>query len=469
MQILIVFLTFLLILTACVAPTGSTTAPTDVSEPEFATPLLNGTFGTSLLVTEWRGNSEGNVLFPLDSATGTALPGYTPISLGHTFFHAFSPDRDTLAVVSFPNQSNTQGSLVLIDVRAWKTRHLALEINGWVNRISFSPDGKRLAIAHGDSRYTLTIINIEQERITAQSKIESFVSHLKFTENGEALMLYRPTINSPNGMTAGPPQVLLLDAADLTPRWSAELEEVHDGIFPKDKNATPVNIHEPGQAFYISPGLVFAPNRDAFYVVHADSEKLTTVDFQSQTVETVEIQTKLTWFERLLAMTAGIAHAKIGDGITRQVVISPDGQYLYIVGVNSTTFEDNQGNWQMEQSPLGLEILKTSDGSRVDRIETDTTELSLSPDGRFLYLRNWGDSQDNKPWTEIFDTASGKLVTRKSGISGMPALLMNREFLLVSTYSTTETSHHMSVLEPDGSSVLAEWTDSKYVWWLTMP
>ncbi|HET6821446.1 MAG TPA: hypothetical protein VFH34_02295, partial [Anaerolineales bacterium] len=139
------------------------------------------------------------------------------------------------------------------------------------------------------------------------------------------------------------------------------------------------------------------------------------------------------------------------------------------VGVNNVTFEDNQGNWQMEQSPLGLEILQTSDGSRVDRIETDTTELSLSPDGRFLYLRNWGDSQDNIPWTEIFDTASGKFVTRKSGISGIPALLMNGEFLLVSTYSTAETSHHMSVLEPDGSSLLAEWTDSKYVWWLTTP
>ena len=469
MQILIVFLTFLLILTACAAPAQPTPISVEIFEPEQDIPILDGSFETSLLVTEWRGNSEGNILFPLDSTKGTALTGYTPISLGHTFFHAFSPDRDTLAVVSFPNQSNTQGSLVVIDVHAWKTRHLALEINGWVNSIIFSPDGKRLAIAHGDSRYTLTIINIEQERITAQSKIESFVSHLKFTENGEALMLYRPTINSPNGMTAGPPQVLLLDAADLTPRWSAELGEVHDGIFAKDENATPVNIYEPGQAFYISPGLVFAPNRDAFYVVHADSEKLTTVDFQSQTVETVEIQTKLTWFERLLAMTAGIAHAKIGDGITRQVVISPDGQYLYVVGVNSTTFEDNQGNWQMEQSPLGLEILKTSDGSRVDRIETDTTELSLSPDGRFLYLRNWGDSQDNKPWTEIFDTASGKLVARKSGISGMPALLMNGEFLLVSTYSTTETSHHMSVLEPDGSSVLAEWTDSKYVWWLTTP
>jgi hypothetical protein len=123
----------------------------------------------------------------------------------------------------------------------------------------------------------------------------------------------------------------------------------------------------------------------------------------------------------------------------------------------------------MEQTPLGLEILQTSDGSRVERIETDTTELSISPDGRFLYLRNWGSNQDNIPWTEIFEISSGQLVTRKSRVSGMPALLMNGEYLLVSTYSTAETSHHMSVLSPDGSNLLAEWTAPQYIWWLTTP
>ena len=469
MQLLPGLLTFVLLLTSCAAPAQPTMAPVNVNEPEFHAPVLDRTFETSLLVTEWKGGSKGNFLFPLDPATGTPLPDYTPISLGYTFFHAFSPDRETLAVVSFPNQSSTKGNLVLIDLRAWKTRYLALEINGWVNSIIFSPDGKRLAITHGDSRFTLTMVDIEQEVITAQNRVDSFVSRLQFTENGEELMLYRPTINSPHGMTAGPPQVLLLDAADLTQLWSAELEEVHDGIFPKDENVTSANIHEPGQAFYISPGLVFAPDRDALYIVHADSEKLTTVDFQSQTIETVGIQNKLTWFERLLTMTADVAHAKIGDGITRQAAISLNGQYLYIVGVNNSTFEDSQGNWQMEQTPLGLEILQTKDGSRVEQVETDTTELSLSPDGRFLYLRNWGDNQDNIPWTEIFDTASGKFVTRKSGISGVPALLMNGEFLLVSTYSTAETSHHMSVFAPDASRVLAEWTAPQYIWWLSTP
>jgi WD40 repeat protein len=443
--------------------------PVSLNEVESDAPVLDGTFETSLLVSEWRGASEGNILFPLDPTSGTALPGYQPISLGYTFSYAFSPDRNTLAAVSFPNEMNSRGSLLLIDLPTWKTQRFELGLRGWVNTMVFSPDGRQLAIAHGESRYKLTIVNIEEGMITAQSPTDSFVSRLKFAESGEALMLYSPTINTGNGLTANPPQVLLLNAADLTPRWSAGLEEVHDGIFPRDENVTLANIHEPGQAFYISPGLVFAPERDVLYVVHADSEKFTTVDFGNQNVKTIDIRAKLSWFEGFLSMTAGVAHAKIGDGITRQAVISPDGRFLYVVGVNSSTSQDQQGNWKMEQSPLGLEILQTSDGSRVERIETDTTELSISPDGRFLYLRNWGNNQDYIPWTEIFDTSSQQLVARTEKVSAMPALLMNGGYLLVSKYSTSETSHHMSVLEPDGSSVLAEWTAPEFLWWLTTP
>lgn len=469
MRFLPVFLTFLLILTACAAPAQPTLAPVEEIEPTSNAPVPDGTFESSLLVTEWRGSSKGNVLFPLDPATGTALTDYAPISLGHTFSHAFSPDRGTLAVVSFPNDLVSNGSLLLIELPTWETQRLELKLNGWVHSMVFSPDGKQLAIAHGESGFNLTTIDVTEGKITAQSQVDSYVSRLKFTEDGQSLMLYRPTIDSAQGLTAGPPKVLLLDAANLTERWSAEIANVHDGIFPKDETVTEETLYQPGQAFYVSPGLVFAPERDILYVVHADAEQLTTVDFASQTVGTVDIQPRLTWFEQLLSLTAGVAHAKIGDGISRQAMISPDGRFLYVVGVNSSTSVDEHGNWQMEQSPLGLDILATDDGIRLEHVDTDTTDVSMSPDGRFLYLRNWGSSEDNIPWTEILDIASGQFVTRKNGISGMPARLMNGEYLLASTYSTGETSHHMSILNPDGSVVLAEWSAPRYIWWLTAP
>lgn len=469
MQRLTVVLIFLLVLTACSAP--STPAPTlkEINAPESEPETVQGTFETSLLVTQWKGGANETVLLPLDPATGKPLPDYTPISLGQTAFHAFSPDRRTLAVVTYPNQSAYNGSLLLIDLSAWTSRRFELKLSGWVSTMVFSPNGQQLAIAHGESNFKLSLVKVEEGVIEAQTATDSIVTRLKFTENGEGLMLYRPTVDPSDRWKAGPPQIELLDAADLTRHWSAALENVHDGVYPRNEDVDSTNIYQPGQAFYISPGLTFAPDRDALYIVHADSERLTTVEFNSQRVETFEIEEKLSWFEQLLARTAGVAYAKIGDGITRQAVVSPDGQFLYVVGVNSVTHIDQQGSWQMEQTPLGLEVIDTSDGSRVDRIETDTTELSLSPDGSLLYLRNWGNNQDNIPWTEIYDLSTQKILARKEKIFANPVFLMNGEFLLASTYSTGETSHHMSLLQPDGSSVLAEWTDASYVYWLTTP
>ena len=89
--------------------------------------------------------------------------------------------------------------------------------------------------------------------------------------------------------------------------------------------------------------------------------------------------------------------------------------------------------------------------------------------GRFVYLRNWGNNENNLPWTEIFDTSSQHVVARKDKVAATPALLSNGKYRLVSTFSTSEYSHHMSILEPSGSSVLADWTGSHYISWLTPP
>ncbi|HXQ38563.1 MAG TPA: hypothetical protein VN843_31470, partial [Anaerolineales bacterium] len=126
--------------------------------------------------------------------------------------------------------------------------------------------------------------------------------------------------------------------------------------------------------------------------------------------------------------------------------------------------QDQMGNWPTSQTPLGLEIIRTSDGSQLEHLDTDSADLALSPDGRYLYLRNW---TTTVPWTEIFDTSKRQVITHKPWIYATPALRMNGKPLLVSTYSTSEFSHHMSIFQPDGSQLLHEWTSSGYISWLT--
>jgi hypothetical protein len=202
------------------------------------------------------------------------------------------------------------------------------------------------------------------------------------------------------------------------------------------------------------------------YIVHADSEQLTTVDFDKQQVRTVEIQSQLSWFERLLSLTAGIAHAKSADGTSKQAIVSPDGQLLYVVGVNNTSIVDQRGNSQITRTPLGLEIIQSSDKSRVGHVDTDATELSLSPDGRFLYLRNW---VDTSPWTEIFDTAVRQIIARQEAFYATPSPLMNGQFLLASTYVSPDGKYHMSVLRPSDLRVQADWIGPDFIDWLHTP
>jgi hypothetical protein len=152
-------------------------------------------------------------------------------------------------------------------------------------------------------------------------------------------------------------------------------------------------------------------------------------------------------------------------GPANRIAVPPDGQFLYVVGVHNESFQDSLGNIQMSQTPLGLEIVRTSDGSLTAHVETQAGELSLSPDGRFLYLRYWEDHY-SVPWTEVFDTSSNQIITRKAGLYASPALRMNGEPLLVSTYSLAENSHHMSISRPEDLSVLTEWAGSGYIAWL---
>ena len=481
MRLFTFLLTFLLILTACAAPAKDLsqtapqaeplleTAPTNVPVKPTAAPtraITTATFDDSLLVVEWKGRSEGNLLFPLDPATGEALPVYEPIPFGQGYSFAFSPDRSTLAAVTYLNDQATKGNLLLIDLDAWKTHSLELEPNGWVSAMVFSPDGKRLAIADGLSTYRLTIFDLEKGVIAAQKEEDFLITRLKFTSDNESLMLYGTVIENrytENEMSGGPPQVRLLDAADLSPRWSVDLKGVRDGIFPTNENVKP-DMSQPGTAMYLSPAVVFAPIQNTMYIAHADSDQLSVVDFDAQNVETLKIQTELSWFERLLSLTASLAHAKVADGTSKQAAISSDGQLLYVVGLRSESVQSTNGNWEVNHTPLGLEVIRTSDGSRVERFETNSSDLSLSTDGRLLYLRNW---KDETPWTEVFDLSTGQVLTHKEWMYGTPALRMNGESLLVSTYSTGEFSHHMSILQPDGSQLLSEWTSSGYVSFIT--
>ena len=83
-----------------------------------------------------------NELLVISSVTGNPLDEFAPIELGQNYSYAFSPDRSTLAIVTY-------AQLYLIDLPSWKYRTSDVGLHGWLSSMVYSRDGSLLALAAG--------------------------------------------------------------------------------------------------------------------------------------------------------------------------------------------------------------------------------------------------------------------------------------------------------------------------------
>jgi len=486
----ILSITALLVLAACTAPPeDAPSAPMQAKnpqayQPEKTTPTVAsskpGTLADSLLAVIWRSSGEGHSLVPIDPASGQALPDYEPISLGQSYSYAFSQDRRTLAAVGFISaQGPNGGNLFLIDLETWDNHFQELHLNAYVSAMDFSPDGRQLAIAYGNAESQILLVDVSQpfkksESAMQQISLDFLVIEMKFASDGSGLMTYGYRTENPSTVyqvNTEPPIVALLDSTDLSLRWQETLEGVRHGIVPKDQTGDkPVDIFQPGQALCYYPGLTFASQQDILYVVHPDEDKLTSVDFDRQEISSVEIRSQLSWFEHLLSLGADVAHAKIAEGTTKHAVISPDGKFLYIVGERNELADSENDEWQINSFPLGLQIVRAEDGIRIERFNTEASDVNISYDGQYLFLQGWSQS-DGSAWTQIFDTATNDPVTHVEGNTWLvPTRRLNGAPILASSvYINGEDQQHYALVDPEDLSVLIEWSSEDYLVWLKAP
>jgi len=485
----ILSITILLVLAACSgvpaekSPDPMQIAP-KVSQSEKTAPTITpskaGTLADSLLAVQWKSSGEGHFLLPIDPATGQALAKYEPISLGQSYSYAFSSNRHTLAAVGFISaQGPNGGNLFLIDLETWKYHFQELHLNAYVSAMDFSPDGKQLAISYGNAESQILLVDVAQpleksESATQQISLDFLVNQMKFTSDGNGLMVYGNVYKNPSTVyqiNDEPPIVTLLDSADLSIRWKANLEGIHHGIIPKAENSEePVDVFQPGQAMYLYPGLAFAPQRNILYIVHPDEDKLTSVDFDAQIIRSVGIKAELSWFERLLSLTAGVAHAKVAEGTTKHVNISPDGKFLYIVGERNELVDSESDEWQINTIPLGLQVVRAEDGSRVSHYDTEASDVNISYDGQYLFLQGWSQA-DSSAWTQILDTETYQSVTPVQANTWLvPTKRLNGEPILASSvYINGEDQQHYTIVNPEDLTVLSEWSSTDYLVWLNVP
>jgi len=408
--------------------------------------------------------AENCTLYPVEVQAGQPLAGLEPLDLKRYSLQAFSPDGRTLAVVSYhDNTTLSDGQLSLVNLQQWQpvTTTLTFDHLGW---LLFSPDGAMLLAGSFDQQLnptsvTFTLVQIARQQIVAQATVPFLPRLVRFTPDGRGVMVYGIDSWQYGAVSDARPHVALLDAADLSLTWQTTLAEVRDGMYllaPSD--------HPEEDTISWSPAVVAAPDRPALYLVHADEDRLTVVEFDRRRVATVALAPRLSWVERLLMLTARPAYAKVLNGTSKQAVVSPDGRYLYVVG---TTYDYHEQEQTL--TPLGLQVVESATGAEVAQLVSAAESVALAPDGERLYLHGWH-RDPSKPyaaaWTEVVTTDHLEVIGRIEGYHLTPSRRLDGQPVLLASGVQQNGQTGFGIVAPVTLEMVHTWAGDGGGWWV---
>jgi len=464
----------LLLLAGCAAPAAGVVQPepTAAALPPTATPAP----GAPLLLIGWD-ETLGRVVRAVDPLTGADAAGHPPLPFAGERDDSFitptvlAPDGGRLAVFDVSGEfchayaggsaCGARSSAVnLVDIAAWSLRPVPLAREGWVGPAAFSADGRRLAVSvqSGAIAHTLLLIDAVAGTTLTEAELPFAPSRLGFGPD-DMLVVYGQAAGDVAGMSPPPaPRVLLLDGATLAPVWETTLDELSSGHWcAADCDAG----HGFQKMISHVPGVALSPDGARLYIVHADDDRLTTVDLARRSVRTVDMAAEMAWFERLLALTAGVAHAKGPmDSLSRHVALSPDGVRLYAGGYDMLMGEDGAGEWSVTETMQPLRIIDTATGRILAESDTPSHALQLTADGRYLLAL---DLSGYVPDTTVLDAETLAVVTRVEGHHVVTATSTDG----ATRFVAQSIRHHrtgFTLFDPQIFAPVAEWSADGPAW-----
>ncbi|MDD5467312.1 MAG: WD40 repeat domain-containing protein [Anaerolineales bacterium] len=405
-------------------------------------------------------------LHRLDLTSGQDLPGYPALYFGANFFYRFSPDGKQLAAVLYPRANSARDAeLRLIDLHAWRSVSIPLELDNWASLLQFSPDGNLLALATAEPHNELFLFDLARGVELTSLVVEQPIAAMQFTRDGRSLMLYQTRVSYPS-LEPEAPLVALLSTPQLEILWQTELDGLRHGLYslPGKEGEDP---HAPENSEWLTPGIAFSPNEDLLFIAHAERERITRVDFSARKLSHLEIRPRLSVLERLLWLTARPASAKMFQGASKQALFSPDGLRLYVLGWVDDAAQQADGEWQFTRRTLGLQAIDPRSGQALDHLDTQATDMSLAPDGKSLALRNYAYGPDpSPPGTQIVSLPGFAPLASLEGQVAFPALSLEGAPLLFSITDEQGPAQQVSVLDGATFQPLAAWKDGLYRAWV---
>lgn len=482
----------LLWLIGCAAPTAEmpTAAPTWTATPTPAVPTpmnipLTPTLPPQppMIIMGWD-NELGSVIRAVDPATGQDAPGYAPIFLGadrdalYTASYTVAPDGRRLA--GFDVQGDTctdfaggsacgprSETLVLLDTTTWQHRVIPLGAFGWVNTPLFDAAGERLAFSVQTAEgQILMLLDVATGETVAQATLNLKPSYLGFGPDGSLVVYGQPETEQPGTTRPGAPRVQLRDGATLAVLWQTTLDGVTSGHWCSDQCDAG---HGTMMTEMWSPGVALSADGRTLVILHADEDRLTTIDLVARTTAGRAIGNHQTGLGRLLGWlldaTAGVAHAKGPmNGTTRQVALSPDGARLYATGYRLETAMDADGNTSMTETRLPVQLIDVATGAILAESEFTGHTLGLSADGRRVFVAEWG---DRWPMTRVLDAATLALLDELDGPTVRLAPDTTGQLRLVGEQYVTGGTM-LSLLDAESMDTLAEWRVDELTQWAAL-
>jgi DNA-binding beta-propeller fold protein YncE len=323
----------------------------------------------------------------------------------------------------------------------------------------FSRDGRlAVTVQSALTENSLLLIDPAAGTTLAQTSLPFAPSWLS-PGPASTLVVYGQAEGDVAGISPPPaPRVLLLDGATLEPVWETTLDELSSGHWcAADCDAG----HGVQKMVSHVPGVALSPGGERLLIVHANEDRLTTIDLVRRSVRTVDIAQATAWIERLLALTAGVAHAKGPmDALSRHVALSPDGARLYAGGYDMLMVEDGAGGWTMNEEMQPLRLIDPATGRILAESDVANHLLQLTPDGRQLLAL---DLSNNATVTTVLDAETLAFVTRVEGHHVVPVADLDGQ----TQFIAQSLRHHrtdFTLFDPLSFTVAAKWPADGPAW-----
>ncbi len=215
-----------------------------------------------------------------DTETGALADDFAPLDLGRYATLGASNDLTQLAVIAYDDNNRlTHGRLTFIDLTSWKSITTSLIFHGAYSAPRFTHDNTRLLVVTQEdvwpSNGIFHLVDVANSSLLAEQPVDFFPQNFQLTADGSGLMVFGSNGTDSVSGTNTKSHIALLDATTLEVIWQEEVEGLLNGQVMAEGSTDFLD------SFIWQPASAFATDKATLYIVHADQEQLTTVDFSA--------------------------------------------------------------------------------------------------------------------------------------------------------------------------------------------